>query len=564
MSLLSAGATYDDKPFASVTHSYLNPLLKSLIVMATKSAPHSYVNVLPSSANGGVKVDRQNAPIGKLPHGYVNLQFVDPPGEKASFNDKSEEGSASNCSVNNGLGDPSPPSASINIPTATGRGDSLKRHSSLDEARYSTVRTTASSTEQTVADAKLSLLMPERSGSCENCDELNQLLAMWEIGVSGLTRNYSRILAHLIKIRHSSMALEFRLNNATTTVETGSLPKSTASVPQASLVPPTRIPKNRQSMYVSNGFPGDRDIAENMYPNRRATTTGAAPSPSCAGDIKDLNSHLEEAIGLCQQFAAACFKTNHLSGSTSSASVSHTGSSTHHASPSLRKHSAGGSPSSNMYKPLLQSISEIKLAGGRRRRQKTLERVPSAPSLEWSGEMNSSGSHSESDFESGFVKISKDDVPDTVTKSTAKCGIQSPDTANGVKREELVVSAGETKSQDPNGDKDAPRGSSTCDADVAGSSSSSGMEMSVASDQEPATNHLDNDTDPADYRPISSISTYSDSDVKIVMSKIASLEEERYKLLETINALQEDNSVVSVLAINHAGSLKVLRAVCLF
>ena len=41
------------------------------------------------------------------------------------------------------------------------------------------------------------------------------------------------------------------------------------------------------------------------------------------------------------------------------------------------------------------------------------------------------------------------------------------------------------------------------------------------------------------------LSTYSDSDVKQVMSKIADLEEERIKLLDTIDNLHHDNQLVS-------------------
>lgn len=43
---------------------------------------------------------------------------------------------------------------------------------------------------------------------------------------------------------------------------------------------------------------------------------------------------------------------------------------------------------------------------------------------------------------------------------------------------------------------------------------------------------------------LSSTSTFSENDVKQVMSKIAGLEEERLKLLETVNGLQDDNQQV--------------------
>ena len=498
--------------------------------MATKSPPPNYINVLKSAPNGEVVVDHRTAPVGKPPRSYINIQFGDVP---TTLDGELENGAPSNGHV----GVLAPVSASVDIP---GRGDSLKRHSSLNVSRQTAEHNTSS--EDAVADAKLKLLLPDRSSKCQNCDELNRLLAMWEIGVSGLTRNYSRILAHLIKIRHSSMALEFRLQNPTNTAAATTVDPQ-AAVRQASLAPPSRIPKNRQSMFVSNnganGFSAstsarDRDIAENMYPNRRAPSSDAAtaapeappPSSSYAADLKDLNSHLEGAIDLCQQLAAACFKTNHLSGSTSQTSLGH------QISPSMRKHSAGESPSSNMYKPSLQSISEVRLTGGRKRQQGTLERVPSAPNLEQSGEMGSSGS--QSDIEASFVTVRKDEVPDAVTKAG---GVeQEPhDTAKG---EEPVLGAEETLSENPTDEKVNP---SVQDADGVGSFSEMGMP--ILSDHTPYPEFLR----PAKYRPqsvISTASTYSDTDVKCVMSKIASLEEDRYKLLETINALQEDNSKV--------------------
>lgn len=49
-----------------------------------------------------------------------------------------------------------------------------------------------------------------------------------------------------------------------------------------------------------------------------------------------------------------------------------------------------------------------------------------------------------------------------------------------------------------------------------------------------------------DPRMSSISSTYSDNDVKFVMSKIASLEDERFKLLETIDLLKGDNARVSL------------------
>lgn len=514
---------------------------------STQSECHSYVNVLPTLADGTTSVvDYEKAPVGKPPYSYINVPFKDP----AKLDSALEEGRTIDGRLTNGLGDSAPvSSASIDVPTSS---DSLTRHSSLGDTRYNVVsprRAMASSAEETIADAKLRLLMPGQVKGCENCDELSRLLAMWEIGVSGLTRNYSRILAHLIKIRNASMALEFRLKHTTTPPQ----PPKSAAIPQALLAPPSRATKNRQSMFVntSSAAPsGDHDIAVNMYPDRRATAGApetdkktTPPLPAYAADIDDLNGHLEEAIDLCQQLAAACFKTNHLSElsgkNASPSSFARSGSAVHHDSPSTRKYSAGGSPSANLYKPSLQSIAEIRLTGGKKRKgRRTLERTPSAPNLELSGEVISSGSYSESDLENSYVKVNKEDIPDLVTKPKTSPGEVTKhlgrDTgpANG---EAAVAEALQDLASEC--DSNTPRVS------IRDSSFSSGIGVSVSD------NDLEAYRPGLDYRPesvISSISTYSDSDVKCVMSKIASLEEERYKLLETINALQEDNSVVRV------------------
>ena len=54
----------------------------------------------------------------------------------------------------------------------------------------------------------------------------------------------------------------------------------------------------------------------------------------------------------------------------------------------------------------------------------------------------------------------------------------------------------------------------------------------------------------SDHVRDSILSTYSDSDVKQVMSKIAGLEEERIKLLDTIDKLHHENQLVSSLSLS--------------
>ena len=592
---------------------------------------HGYVNIYPTSQNEDVSINYSTAPVGKQPRPYMNLLV---------------NGSGTTDGKSNGVDDhatkiamESAPSASVDIPTAC---------SSLPERQHipNSMPTPSpddnrTGSKSTVTDARAQLLLTGGKkyqsggggGGCGNCDELNRILAMWEIGVSGLTRNYSRILARLIKVRDASMALEYRLQNNTSSPSHGC---TIAPPPQPSVSRPlSRLPKNRQSMFVGNdhsitsvgggGF-REHDIAENMYPNRPTEAGGVGGAQQqqqqqqeagtlCAGEMKDLTSHLAEAIDLCQQLAAACFKTNHISSlglgkrtqSHSSMQTQHSDSGTAAASVSFgRKYSAGALPKEPTFQPSLQSIAEIRLPGGLKRlKEGSLERIPSAPNLDMSYERSSSSSHSEDGFDESYVTISKEDVPEMVTKALSSgrrngshdgssgrrkgshdessgLGKGSHDDVLktvgmvGVEEEnvdaaevqgggaEIRVQGGggdvrvqgdgaevrvqgggtgnqdETMSRDETMSQDVPE--LQINADVGSISPSPPVTETLLTSKQ----HEEVEFDLRKDSFISTVSTYSDTDVKFVMSKIATLEEERYKLLETINGLQEDNSVVSV------------------
>lgn len=555
--------------------------------MATQSAPRSYVNVVPSQVNGELTVDLRNAPIGPpVHHGYINIDYQEeeeegrkPPPEKTASNDSLHGASVDGGGSSNGkAGVPTPlnpqPSTSVDIPAAVERSSSFSsssspgvKHASLEprcsEPCFDTGRprrTVSNTSEQAVVDAKLKLLLSPQGqrqsggrggmedGGCENCKQLSQLLAMWEIGVSGLTRNYSRILAHLIKIRNASVALEFRLENAAKLSQLqDAAPPPQGLLPQHS--PAKRpIPKNRRSMFVDNNGPGaspGRDIAEFMYPEHRETPASTSASPSAAvytEDLADLNSHLVEAIDLCQQLAAACFKTNHLSELKRTTSNSSSSSSAHvePASSATRKHSAEALlPAGNAYKPSLQSITESRTT--KRKKLGTLERVPSAPNLELSCERSSCSS--QGDSESSYVNISMPaESSPPIRQShdrTTNVGVEGEGGRVELAQEEATKDLIRNLDSDVSGDyrvNEEDLSVGTFNGDVSGALLPG---VGVALDGETGRS----------YRPvsvISSASTYSDTDVKCVMTKIAQLEEERYKLLETINSLQEDNTVVSV------------------
>lgn len=499
---------------------------------------HSYINVSSISQNGIVSPNLETEPpVGERTQRYVNVPLKLEPqeGKSSAMN---TNGAAAHDSVEREGNQTSSRTESVSVTIPKGDGSLLHNRYHSDTSlsspksasHYDIPRTCgAGLSEHLVADAKLKFLGGEGGvlSPCKNCSELSRLLAMWEIGVSGLTRNYSKILSHLTKTRDAAMALDFRLQHDSTQ-DVSDPSHSTAPTPSTLQQPSLKIPKNRQSMFVNNGHTAmavagsrEQDIAEIMYPNRVTMVPAAVGTESpptsvsqlCSRDLNDLNVHLGEAIDLCQQLAAACFKKNHLSQRSSSHSLHHSNKS---SSQNQRKLSAGTPPAGASYKPSLQSIDESRRSGKRR----TLQRVPSAPNLEYSEEFTSS-SESYSSSDNGFVKIRIKDVPGQVTKSTDP---SNQKTEVGV----VESSALENDPSDPSTEKD-----------LSGKSEQEDAALSMSMELEPGM----------DYRPesiLSSVSTYSDSDVKVVMSKIATLEEERYKLLETIDTLQEDNVTVSV------------------
>lgn len=380
------------------------------------------------------------------------------------------------------------------------------------------------STEQAIANAKLRLLNPQgvaKGSDCSRCDDLVNLLATSHIESGSLTRNYSRILGLLIQIRGAAMALECRLdqragspfpssttsNAAAASLSQGSttmrevrdtgILTTTAAVAVRHMPASSRPLKSRQSMFVNHtglalttaGIRGERDIAENMYPIRKGSTTSLSnPAPvminsaALTKDLTDLKSHLGNAIDLCQQLAASCFKNTHLS----TLHKNHVSNSTHTSGHAKKNNTEMADPGFN-YTPFLPVTTEM--------RQR---RAPSAPSLECSTELGTSHS--------------RKTPTDTEIMATADAKASS----SGLE-EDLTMPKFTNSSEER----------TNTEVDV---SLSSDEDVKVSSGR---TSEL------------GSVCVYSESDVKYVMSKIASLEEERYRLLETIDQLHIENSTVS-------------------
>ena len=398
----------------------------------------------------------------------------------------------------------------------------------------------SSISKQAIANAKLRLLSTQgsvREDGCDKCDSLMELLATWQIRAGQLTRNYGRILALLTQTRHSVIALECKFDQparssfsktssfsmGSTTNEgraagsavTGSSLATTATSPTSASVlrevAARRNPKKRQSMFVNNTSAAsldadvrEPDLAEKMYPNREYITSSfPAPTPvpvtsaTFAKELKDLNNNLGGAIDLCQQLAAACFKNTYLSKLPSELSNST-------QSPLVKKHSTrlATADCNSLCNPSLHAIREL--------RQKLVERVPSAPSLDtFNGTLTSSHKLSHSDLENDFVKVNAEDAAQQMVESSSHL-------MHNLSQKSL-----------PELSESSSDGPTRMMIDVAGDE-----DGKVEEKKEPVP-----------------ICTYSDSDVKYVMSKISSLEEERYKLLENIDLLHTENATVSYLFI---------------
>ena len=344
---------------------------------------------------------------------------------------------------------------------------------------------------------------------------------------------------------------------------------------------PKRAAKNRQSMFVTTSGMAlasagirEHDLAENMYPKREelAQTASSPVPPTAVGpaiytkSLEELKTNLWGAIDMCQHLAAACFKKTHLGkpknqekGEDKSPAHSLFATSLHpspHDSVPLssstpssefaRKHSEGTIVPPPQFKSSLQTINEGRLAERQRKRQRTISRVPSAPSLECSGEVLSSSGELQCNLEDGYVHVSAEQIPDFVTKATKGSDEAQKETPTQNGSNNNPEAAIEEACQS----NEAVRESSTDEASTAprDRGSSADVETESAYDRGTSPASEGKDEKSASGRSdslLSAVSTYTDSDVKYVMSKIASLEEERYKLMETIDKLHTENSTVS-------------------
>lgn len=448
---------------------------------------------------------------------------------------------------------------------ATGSADSASKATTPTSSTGTRVPTESAKTEQAVREAKYKLLIPvvpeKVAGECAQCKELSQLLALWELGVGGIARNCSKILAQLNQAREAHQGLEFRLQEKASQEENASH-YTTPSVTKSLNVTRAQKAAFRKSVHVdqvlpssngsSSGGGGNSYVTENMYP--RKETSPGVPN-SCSTECVSLpyehylgvlNTHLGQAIDLCQQLAAACFKSNYsVSPNTANDTPRLRRQPTAPAIKSSTHSSKSSSTNLTSFRPPLQALPEDRPTN--LHRLSNFARTTSSPGLYplEEGDLKSAGSESDlqnpsrenqriakrmvssNDLEDDWVKVDENrtTIPEKVETVVSKVEEDSKSetsslTSRSPYHNPVLSVLGETERRQLA--KEAKKSERDELTELVLSSSSCAS---------------DNVRD-------SILSTYSDSDVKQVMSKIAGLEEERIKLLDTIDKLHKDNQLV--------------------
>lgn len=350
-----------------------------------------------------------------------------------------------------------------------------------------------------------------KNEDCQQCGELLQLLSLWELGVSGLARNYSRILAQLNKAQDAVACLESKMK-ARAEVEGMKQSFKPRADSAASL--------NKRHTVMAEELPSEGiALANQMYPQAEdsiMSTDQALPS-DYVKYLGELNAYLGAAIDLCQQLAAACFKSNQVFESQSLAQEAQRSKTKNPVKKQVSQPpgQAVFTPPSSPFRPSLSSISESSPTG-------TLKR------LQGDAVQSSDSQH----------------VLAKLTNGSAN----EEERENGKKTEES--SAGERQCEPSSENKPFHSHMMSLIEASAGRDIAPSFVLLDSTDAEdvlsrdPKTAAKGTFSSGSRDSVLSSTSTFSENDVKQVMSKIAGLEEERLKLLETVNGLQDDNQQV--------------------
>ena len=420
--------------------------------------------------------------------------------------------------------------------------------------------------EHAIREAKYKLLIPvqapDRGDECAQCKELSQILALWELGVGGIARNCSKILSQLNQARTAHQALEFRLQ------EKADLEKSTGSSVTKSLdTGRTQKVAHRKSLYTerddtTNGTNGSNYLVEQMYPDKTSSLgvlsneSGECVNLPYEHYLRLLNTHLGQAIDLCQHLAAACFKSNQ-SVSTNTNNMPRLRRQPTAPTVSLRSTAVSKSTTVTSYRPLLQSLAEEKLSSSPKVLQRSnFVRISSNPGIFPHEDDDTKYPESDSELQN----------PSRENERLAKKMLLSDNLEDSWEKVENVVNGTSVPGKETAASK--VDDDSKSDADSVSSKvpfhNPVLTVLGVTEKKKLAKESQKDDADELSELVISSsscasenardsiLSTYSDNDVKQVMTKIASLEEERIKLLDTIDKLHKDNQLVRLLTFPHS------------
>ena len=284
---------------------------------------HEYVNLPLMTSDSGTGMEPRKEPERKIGNGAV-------------VRGKLERYSATFCEGND-----SPPPLPIK----------QKRSDSYVPASYATIPTRNG-------------VPPRRVVECEQCSNLKEQLMLWELGMSGLTRQYSQILAQLNHARDAAMILECKMKENWGTgkkeevgrksggeregrdkekkeevgrksggeregrekeKEIGSSLRVESAEVKAARRKTMLDPVDENSIAQSQTMSPTKTttLADQMYPQRTGEATeggggggsskGVAPGsfPTDYDEkLTELSTRLCRAIDLCQQLAVASFKTN--------------------------------------------------------------------------------------------------------------------------------------------------------------------------------------------------------------------------------------------------------------
>ena len=393
------------------------------------------------------------------------------------------------------------------------------------------------------------LLLPSQVTECAQCQELLNWLSLWELGVSGLTRQYSQILAQLNRAKDATLIIECRVKEGREREEAEQRRRREEEGERGEGVDSITTAAAKSGKGRSNGTEdgpthsaSSSSLVDQMYPPPHHDNEGEFPTqlpPEYAPHFAELTSRLSKAIDLCQQLAASSFKTQKLSNSIKNKKRA-----------VMRQNSSPLTTQEAAAKSQVPSLSVIDETLGSRgsssgkRQRGVLSRMETEPILKGVVRSEEEGEEEER----GEVKEEEEGEEEEGEGRKALTASQFS------RKRSYHISSPRDQADDSTPEPQPTQGHMTSSADEAKEDSQEEGEQAtnsfvVMDDRDLEDSGREGEEvevrQHASASILSTASTFSDGDVKQVMSKIALLEDERLKLLETIDKLQTDNQSVS-------------------